>query len=83
MAYYSFGVQDASYQISLVLENNTDPGTGDATFADFAGQNPVQFTTPYAQDDGYTYLQIEGEPLGSPSDEGVWKIVFNPSWQSD
>ena len=83
MAYYSFGVQDASYQISLVLENNTDPGTGDATFADFAGQNPVQFTTPYAQEDGYTYLQIEGEPLGSPSNEGVWKIVFNPSWQSD
>ena len=82
-AYYTFGVQDASYQISMELETNLESGTGDATFADFAGQNPVQFSTPHILDDGYTYLQIEGEPLSSPSDEGVWKIRFNPDWQLD
>ena len=82
-AYYTFGVQDASYQISLVLESNTETGTGDATFSDFAGRNPVQFTMPHALDDGYTYLQIEGEPLSSPSDQGVWIFSFNPDWQTD
>ena len=82
-AYYTFGVQDASYQISMVMESQAESGTGDATFADFAGQNSVQFTMPHALDDGYTYLQIEGEPLGSPSDQGVWKIRFNPAWQLD
>ena len=82
-AYYTFGVQDASYQISMVLESNLESGTGDATFSDFAGQNSVQFSTPYALSDDYTYLQIEGEPLSSPSDQGVWKIRFNPAWQLD
>ena len=82
-AYYTFGVQNANYEISMVMQSQAESGTGDATFGDFAGQNPVQFTTPYVLDDGYTYLQIEGEPLGSPSDQGVWKIRFNPDWQLD
>ena len=82
-AYYTFGVQDASYQISMVMESQAESGTGDGTFEDFAGQNPVQFSMPHALDDGYTYLQIEGEPLSSPSDQGVWIIRFNPAWQLD
>ena len=82
-AYYTFGVQDATYEFSMVLASQAESGTGDGTFSDFAGQNPVQFSAPYALDDGYTYLQIEGEPLGSPSDQGVWKIQFNPDWQTD
>lgn len=82
-AYYTWGSQDASYKVSLVIKNNTSNHTGNATFSTFSERNAVQFSTPHALSDGYSYLQIEGEPLGSPSDEGVWKILFNPSWQSD
>lgn len=82
-AYYTWGTQDASYKVSLVIKNNTSTHTGDATFSTFSGRNAVQFSTPYVLSDNYSYLQIEGEPLDSPSTDGVWKIRFNPDWQSD
>lgn len=78
-ARYNYNAPGGSYYLILDLESASGTGaraTADTAF--FKNSNSPQFTRPYLQSDGYSYIRPGEEPLSAPASDGVWQFQLEP-----
>ena len=78
-ATYDYNTPGGSYNLIMDVIHPTVAGpqaTADTAF--FKQSNAPQFTRPYLQSDGYSYVRPGETPLSAPASDGVWKLRLDP-----